>query len=49
MSLKILKIYELDLDLQGQIGLQSFKILLSTFKIEPFRIVLSNLNYSLII
>ena len=46
MSWKSLKICDLDLDLQGQSGLETSKILVLTFKIEPFRILPFNLNYS---
>ena len=40
----ILKIGDVDLDLQGQIGLQTSKILFQLLNIEPLQILLSNLN-----
>ena len=39
MSLTILKIGDLDLDLQGQIGLQTSKIFVLTLRIEAFIIL----------
>ena len=43
MSQTILKFY--DLDLQGQIGLQTSKMFILTVNIEPLRILPSSLNF----
>ena len=40
----ILKIGDLDLDLQCQIGLQASKIFILTVKFEPLQILSSNLR-----
>ena len=44
MSHKILKIDNLDLDLQGQVGIQTSNIFILTVKHEPLQILPSNLN-----
>ena len=44
MSCKCLKIGDLDVDLLGQLGIQTLSL-----KIEPFTILPFNINYSLII
>ena len=49
MSWTILKISDTVLEFQGQVTLQTYKIFVLTLEIEPFHILPSNLNHSLII
>ena len=49
MSCKSLKIGDFDVDLLGQIGIQTSKMLALSLKIEPFTILPFNINYSLVI
>ena len=44
MSHMILKTGDLEIDLQGQIGLQTSKIFILLLNIEPLQILPSNLN-----